>query len=361
MILMLMALMVLGCENNTNPCALRPEVLKHIHNLDSLIGITEVRERHREWMKSNYDEPSIFDATSETYRFIFSTTGYDKVVRIEESNGHYSGIVKEFNWISGGTSLAPRVEQFELPQQTWDSLMGRLESLSFWIHPNPPDHKVLDGASWSLDAFKPVRNECTSMQFQHLGTSYSVNDTAFMAMCKLFDDLDKDTDVEVGMHPAAEAIATVNTNCDFVYDTITNPNYQIHLAILAKWHHPEKRGYVRDRNGDTLNHFLYTQDIIAFANGLDSTEQGLYRALTNKVVFLILEHEPRMLDYGLTLGPRAPEDVDYVMYHVAHPMCNTMSMDSLISTIRSEMGEPHEAAKQVKQMLLENLERAEAR
>lgn len=185
-----MGIMALGCENNANPCALRPEVLEHIHHLDSLIGIPEVRERDRQWKKGNFDEPSIFDATSETYRFIFSSTsGYSKVVRVEESNGHYSAIVKEFNGTSGDPDLVPQVRQFELPERSWDSITSRLEDLNFWTCSNPPDHLVLDGASWSLEAFNPTRNECTSMQFQNLFTSYSPDAPGFMAMCKLFDDL----------------------------------------------------------------------------------------------------------------------------------------------------------------------------
>lgn len=150
-------------------------------------------------------------------------------------------------------------------------------------------------------------------------------------------------------------------DCDFVYDTITSPNYRMHLRILDKYHHPEKRVYDFGPKGDTLNHFLVDQDIGAFANSLDSTERGLYRALTNKVVFLILEHEPKMLDYGLTQWIRVPGDLDYFMYHVAHPMCNTFPIDSLIGIIKTDMGEPHEGAKEVKKILLNRLERARTR
>ena len=188
--LLLMAIMVLGCENNANPCALHPEVLEHIHHLDSLIGIPEVRERDRQGMKSNFDEPSIFDAKSETYRFILSSSsGYSKVVRIQENDDHYSAVVKEFNWTFGDWNPTPRVKQFELPEETWDSITSGLDALGFWTYPNPPHHLVLDGASWSLSGFKPTRDKCTSMQFQQLGTSYSPDEPGFTAMCKLFDDL----------------------------------------------------------------------------------------------------------------------------------------------------------------------------
>lgn len=146
------------------------------------------------------------------------------------------------------------------------------------------------------------------------------------------------------------------SDCDFLHDTIKNEKYRMHLAILDKFNHKEKRGYVRLSNGDTINNFLYHQDIAVFANGLDSTEQGIYKKLTNKVVFLILEHDPKMLDYGLTEWTYNLNDLNYFMYHVSHPTCNTISVDSLKSIIRTKMGEPHEGAKKVKQLILDNLD-----
>src|SRR5690606_4024794 len=104
----------------------------------------------------------------------------------------------------------------------------------------------------------------------------------------------------------------------------------------------EKRGYFFTADGDTLNNFLYHQDIAVFANGLDSTESGIYKKLTNKVVFLILEHEPKMLDYGLTQWTRNLNDLNYFMYHVSHPTCNAISIDSIKNIIKTEMEEPHE-------------------
>lgn len=147
----------------------------------------------------------------------------------------------------------------------------------------------------------------------------------------------------------------VVSDCDFVYDTIKNEKYNMHLSILDKYHHKKKRGYVRKSNGDTINNFLYHQDIAVFANGLDSTEQGIYRKLTNKVIFLILEYDPSMLDYGLTQWTTNINNLNYFMYHVSHPSCNTIPIDSIKNIIMTEMGEPHEKAKKVKQLLLENL------
>ena len=154
-----------------------------------------------------------------------------------------------------------------------------------------------------------------------------------------------------------EAVPIEATNdCDFVYDTIKNEKYTMHLSILNKYHHKEKRGYVRKSNGDTINNFLYHQDIAVFANGLDSTEQGIYRKLTNKVIFLILEHDPKMLDYGLTQWTTDINNLNYFMNHVSHPTCNTIPVDSIKNIIIAKMGEPHERAKKVKQLLFDNLD-----
>ena len=143
--------------------------------------------------------------------------------------------------------------------------------------------------------------------------------------------------------------------CDFVYDTITNEKYKMHLRILDKCKNKEKRGYFYNANGDTLNNFLHHQDIAAFTLRLDSTEKGIYKRLTNRVVFLILEQDPKMLDYGLTQWTRDNKQLDYFMWHVSNPACNTIPIDSIISIIDRDMGEPNQSAKKVKKMLLKQL------
>ncbi len=146
--------------------------------------------------------------------------------------------------------------------------------------------------------------------------------------------------------------------CEFVYDTISNAKYNMHIGILEKFYIEEKRGYFTTFiNGqkDTLNNFLYHQDIAAFMLGLDPKEKGFYKKLTNKVIFLILEHEPKMLDFGLTQWTREEKQLDYFMEHVANPQCNTLPIDSIIIIIQRDMGEPNEKAKKAKLRLIEQL------
>lgn len=63
-----------------------------------------------------------------------------------------------------------------------------------------------------------------------------------------------------------------------------------------------------------------------------------------------------MLDYGLTQWTRELNDLNYFMYNVSHPVCNTISVDSLKTIIKTELGEPHEGAKKMKQIVLNNLD-----
>lgn len=144
--------------------------------------------------------------------------------------------------------------------------------------------------------------------------------------------------------------------CDFIYDTITDYEYSMHLGIMEKFNNKDKRGYVYGPNGDTVNHFLYHQDIIAFISKLDSKETGVYKLLTNKVIFLILENDTKMLDYGLTLGPKNEDRLDYFMEHVSHPICNTLNTVDLISLIEKNMSTHNEMAAKIKGRLIQNLE-----
>jgi len=145
--------------------------------------------------------------------------------------------------------------------------------------------------------------------------------------------------------------------CEQNFDTITDPKYRMHLGILRKYKSKGKRrGYYFSSKGDTINNFLYHQDISTFVESLNSKEKDIYRILTNKIVFLMLEKEPKMLDYGLTQWIREDEGLEYFMEHISKPICNTISIEEIISIIKEEMGEPHERAKEVKKMILEKLE-----
>ena len=144
-------------------------------------------------------------------------------------------------------------------------------------------------------------------------------------------------------------------NCDYVYDTIRNPNYQMHLRILEKYYDKSKRGYVFTQDGDTLNEFLYSQDIHFFISNLDSNETGIYFLLTNKVVNLIISKEPKMLDAGLPNS--SGKNFRYFIEHVGNQICGDLGLVEVISSIQTNMRTPNDRAKTNKRIIIEKLEK----
>jgi len=206
---------------------------------------------------------------------------------------------------------------------------------------------------WKFEGNKQISVQC---KITMRNIFYVITLFALLSSCSTTTE-DNSVDLHNSDTSSLDVLEVKPTNdCDFIYDTIKNEKYRMHLVILDKFNHKEKRGYFFTAEGDTLNNFLYHQDIAAFANGLDSTETGLYKRLTNKVIFLILEHEPKMLDYGLTQWTNDLNDLNYFMFHVSHPICNTISLDSLKTIIKTETGEPHEGAKKVKRLILSKLD-----
>jgi len=184
----MVVLITAGCQADRNPCSLSENVLKNLYELDSLIKIPEARERERQGMRANYDEPSMFDAKTETYRFILSSSTYSKVVRIEELEKKFFATIKEIERTTGDPKLTPSVNKFELSKSKWDSIVVNLKNLDFWTYTTSIDRQGLDGSSWSISGYKPLKDECTLKNF-HVVSRWSPKDTSFIAMCKLFSEL----------------------------------------------------------------------------------------------------------------------------------------------------------------------------
>lgn len=79
-------------------------------------------------------------------------------------------------------------EEFEISKETWDKIVYGLKAKNFWSYFTTNNKRVLDGASWSLEAYKPVRDECTLKRYHRVGQSSS-GDTVIVAMCNLFLEL----------------------------------------------------------------------------------------------------------------------------------------------------------------------------
>lgn len=147
---------LLSCQVDPNPCSLSQEILNDLNQLDSIINIPETIERDRQWMRNNYNEPSIFDAKKETYRLLYSSS-FDgsEVYRIERSGNNYVAIKKIFSEHSDTIGV---LKELQFSENDWVHLTDELSSKGFWTYKTSIDRQGLDGASWSLSAFKPLKD-----------------------------------------------------------------------------------------------------------------------------------------------------------------------------------------------------------
>jgi hypothetical protein len=174
-----------SCQGNKNPCSLSEVVLKDINRIDSLISIPEVQVRNRNWMRHNYNEPSILHADNETYRFIWSSS-FDgtEIYRVEKKSKTFKAIVKIF----GYNDTIGKYTEFNISKEVWNNITDSLNAISFWTYPSSIDRKGLDGASWSLEGYKPIKDKCTQKKYHMVGR-WSPIDTQFISICKLLSKL----------------------------------------------------------------------------------------------------------------------------------------------------------------------------
>jgi hypothetical protein len=124
--------------------------------------------------------------------------------------------------------------------------------------------------------------------------------------------------------------------CEIPYDTITDPDYNMHKVILDRYFVPGKRGYWMTATGDTQSTYLYHQDVHVWLDQLDTNEQGIYKLLTNKIAFLILAHDSRWLTYENANDFRRK----YFLRHLNNPTCNEIPFDSLEAIVDRDMEDP---------------------
>ncbi|UTW61577.1 hypothetical protein KFE98_16390 [bacterium SCSIO 12741] len=146
--------------------------------------------------------------------------------------------------------------------------------------------------------------------------------------------------------------------CQLSYDSLTRKDYRMHKHILAKFDHPEKRGYYFSSEGDTLNFFVYHQDIAAFLGGLNPKETGVDKRLTNKVIYRLLEYDPAMLNFGLGIRRSKEEKWSYFWDQVAHPLCYSQALDSTIRGIELNYISRNASQDTIKEKLIRHLNQA---
>lgn len=114
-------------------------------------------------------------------------------------------------------------------------------------------------------------------------------------------------------------------SCEIQYDTITNNKYTFHKTILDILNSkPSKK--------------LDDQMVAVFIRSLSPDENKYHQALTNKVIFAILEKQPAKLS---NYNPRAlkaqeAEQFEYFIYHLEHPKCYSLPLGEIIKKISKE-------------------------
>ncbi len=176
----------MGCQYDPNPCSLSQETLNDLKRLDSIIKLPETIERDKQWMMNNYKEPSIIDAKNETYRFLLSSS-FDgtEIYRIEKNESEYVAIKKIFNDHSDKVGV---LRELQFSEKDWIYLTEQLSSKGFWTYKRKIDRRGLDGSTWILSAYKPIKDKCSQKNF-HSVSRWSPNDSTFKAMCDLFVEL----------------------------------------------------------------------------------------------------------------------------------------------------------------------------
>jgi hypothetical protein len=186
--LFFISIVLFSCHGNENSCKLSESVLKDIAKIDSLTKLPEVRERDRIWNLNNYKEPSLISAQYETYRFIWHSS-FDgvKIYRVEKINGKYKTVIKTFK----DQDTVPSIREFSISSKMWNKIIDSLSVNGFWSYPSSIERNGLDGATWTLEGYRPTKDECTGKNYHRL-SRWSPVDTKFIGMCNLLNSLNPD-------------------------------------------------------------------------------------------------------------------------------------------------------------------------
>ena len=186
-----MAIIIQGCTGiNGNPCSLSEKTWYELKKEDSLVNSIQIKQRDKDWMKYNYDEPSLFKAENETYRLIQSCSGssyYIKIVRIEKHKKSLLAIIKEFKG-SCASDAEGSIDVFVLPTESWSLISNKLTIDNFWTSTTKCKKTLLHGCTWRLEAYKLKKDECTLQNYHRIAGCFPV-DSSFISMYDLLDKI----------------------------------------------------------------------------------------------------------------------------------------------------------------------------
>ena len=114
-------------------------------------------------------------------------------------------------------------------------------------------------------------------------------------------------------------------SCEIQYDTIADKKYTFHKSIL-------------DILNSKPSKNLDDQMVAVFIRCLNPKEKDYYHALTNKVIFAILEKQPAKLsNYNpKSFTAQESDQYEYFFYHIEYPMCNTLPLGEIIKKVSKE-------------------------
>jgi len=194
---LILIILLVSCQRDVNPCLLSEDIISAIITEDSLISQPDYQEMYHEWIKEKEREPSLLNYKNEAYRFSWSHTfGGSEVYRIERKNNRYSAAIKIYVSKIGTyeDSLVHSSENW-ISETIWTKITDGLNKNSFWTYPRTIDRWGLDGASWSLEGYNPIKNKCTFQNYHGVGR-WSPIDSTFVSMCKLFINLKEELNID---------------------------------------------------------------------------------------------------------------------------------------------------------------------
>lgn len=114
-------------------------------------------------------------------------------------------------------------------------------------------------------------------------------------------------------------------SCEIQYDTITNNKYTFHKTIL-------------DILNSKSSKKLDDQMVAVFMRSLNPYESEFHEALTNKVIFEIIEKQTAKLsNYNpKSFTAQQSDCYEYFFYHLEHPKCNTLPLGEIIKKVVKE-------------------------
>lgn len=178
-----------GCKKDCN-CEISNLQEKMLLELDSLVRDSAFLENHASYL-SDYGELPIFDYSKEVYRYTYQGAfGKKEVIRIEDNEEEYKLHIYETDndFEDYDQDAVIRNDKWIISQEEFALLKATLIDNCFWTMSYLDTRSGLDGYSISIEAFNPIKNQCTGRKY-HAVSKWVPIDTSFVTICEAFEKL----------------------------------------------------------------------------------------------------------------------------------------------------------------------------